>query len=119
MLNNVKNKVSSNVTKVSAKELKNTVHTPTNNKLVFDYSKNKGLNATLRKRACFIAGTKITSTENHSFWVIGKGWVAAGRNTYLKGFQAKNFASASKEVDIKGYIPKDAISLYYDPSNLK
>ncbi len=43
----------------------------------------------------------------------------AGRNTYLKGFQAKNFASASKEVDIKGYIPKDAITLHYDPSNLK
>ncbi|MCI1477821.1 MAG: DUF6531 domain-containing protein [Clostridium beijerinckii] len=43
----------------------------------------------------------------------------AGRNTYLKGFQAKNFASASKEVDIKGHIPKDAITLHYDPGNLR
>ena len=25
-----------------------------------------------------INGTKIATTDNHPFWVIGKGWVAAG-----------------------------------------
>lgn len=65
MLSNVKNKVTSSITKVSAKELKNTVHTTSKNKLVFDFNKNKGLNAALRGRACFVAGTKITAESGN------------------------------------------------------
>ena len=36
---------------------------------------------------------------------------AAGRNTYLKGVTAKNFAAKSSEVLLEGYIPSDAINL--------
>lgn len=35
----------------------------------------------------------------------------AGRDTYLKGITAKNFAKASKEVLLEGVIPSDAIEL--------
>lgn len=34
-----------------------------------------------------------------------------GRNTYLKGVTAKNFASKSSEVLIEGYIPSNAITI--------
>lgn len=34
-----------------------------------------------------------------------------GRNTYLKGVTAKNFAAKSSEVLLEGYIPSDAIRL--------
>ena len=36
---------------------------------------------------------------------------AVGRNTYLKGVTAKNFAAKSSEVLLEGYIPSDAINL--------
>lgn len=36
----------------------------------------------------------------------------AGRNTYLKGITAKNFAAKSSEVLLEGYVPSNAITLH-------
>ena len=35
----------------------------------------------------------------------------------LNGPRAQNYATASAEVDIQGYIPADAIELYYSPKD--
>lgn len=44
-------------------------------------------------------------------WSVVERSTAAGRNTYLKGVTAKNFAAKSSEVLLEGYVPGDAINL--------